>query len=162
MPFELRPHPTPTLRPEAPYLQNAWKQAVYPLAAEMGVFILLPDVSPQPHTRLAFEGLEFAKDHDAASAYNDAVMRAFFQQSRNIGEPSVLGDIAEGVGLPRDNFLEALRNRAYSERVATLLREAENQRVTAVPMFVIGAAKLVGLHSRQRLEAVISEQGEVA
>jgi predicted DsbA family dithiol-disulfide isomerase len=31
MPFELRPEPHPTLRPEGDYLQRAWQQSVYPL-----------------------------------------------------------------------------------------------------------------------------------
>ena len=65
MPFELRPSPAPTLRPDGPYLQTAWKNSVYPLARRMGVEIRLPSVTPQPYTRLAFEGLEFAKKHGA-------------------------------------------------------------------------------------------------
>ena len=36
MPFELRPYPHPTLRPEGEYLQRAWSQSVYPLARQMG------------------------------------------------------------------------------------------------------------------------------
>ncbi len=32
LPFELRPYPTPILRPEGAYLQRAWRQSVYPLA----------------------------------------------------------------------------------------------------------------------------------
>ena len=158
MPFELRPHPTPTLRPEGHYLQNAWKQSVYPLAAQLGIYIRLPDVSPQPYTRLAFQGLEFAKDYRAADAYNDAVMRAFFQQSLNIGDPEVLAGIASRVGLPRADFAEALEKRLYAERVETLLREGLAAGVTAVPLFVIGDARLIGLQPRERLEAVISEQ----
>ena len=55
MPFELRPYPTPTLKPEGQYLKEAWKHSVYPMAKSMGIPIILPDVSPQPYTRLAFE-----------------------------------------------------------------------------------------------------------
>ena len=139
-------------------MQNAWKHSVYPLAKHLGIHIRLPDVSPQPHTRLAFEGLEFAKDHRAADAYNDAVMRAFFQQSLNIGDTEVLAGIASGVGLPRTDFAEALDKRLYADRVETLLRQALAAGVTAVPLFVIGDARLVGLQPRERLEAVISEQ----
>jgi len=63
MPFELRPYPKPTLRPEGEYLQRAWSQSVFPLARFMGVPIVLPSVSPQPHTHSAFEGFQYAKDH---------------------------------------------------------------------------------------------------
>src|SRR5436190_12364789 len=58
MPFELRPEPQPTLRPEGDYLQRAWLQSVYPIARRMGVPIKLPALSPQPHTHLAFEGYQ--------------------------------------------------------------------------------------------------------
>jgi len=58
MPFELRPEPQPTLRPEGDYLQRAWQQSVYPIARQMGAPIALPPVSPQPHTLLAFEGYQ--------------------------------------------------------------------------------------------------------
>lgn len=59
MPFELRPEPHPSLRPEGDYLQRAWQDSVYPIARQMGVPIQLPPVSPQPHSHLAFEGFQF-------------------------------------------------------------------------------------------------------
>ncbi len=63
MPFELWPYPSETLRPEGDYLQQAWQQRVYPIARQMGVPIKLPPISPQPHSHLAFEGFQFAKEH---------------------------------------------------------------------------------------------------
>src|SRR3982750_551118 len=118
MPFELRPYPTPTLRPEGGYLQNAWRNSVYPLAERMGVEIRPPAVSPQPYTRLAFEGLEFAKDRGAADEYNSGVMRAFFQRGEDIGDPEVLTQIASTAGLQTDAFRSALEQRIYTDRVA--------------------------------------------
>jgi predicted DsbA family dithiol-disulfide isomerase len=160
MPFELRPHPAPTLRPEDAYLQTAWKNSVYPLAARMGVEIRLPSLSPQPRTRLAFEGLEFAKDHGAGEEYNSEVMRAFFQRSENIGTPEVLTSVASSVGLDAGAFQNALKAQTYSDRVAELLRYAnENVHVTGVPLFLIGDVRLSGVQSRQTLESVIDDLG---
>src|SRR5690242_8984776 len=102
MPFELRPEPTPTLRPEGDYLQKAWEKNIYPMAERFGVEMRLPTVSPQPHTRLAHEGMLFARQHggdDKANAYNDAVFRGFFVDSKDIGDPDVLARIAESIGL---------------------------------------------------------------
>ena len=156
MPFELRPYPTPTLRPEGSYLQQAWRNAVYPLAERMGVPIRLPAVSPQPYTRLAFEGLEFAKDHGAADEYNSGVMRAFFQRSEDIGDPEVLTRIASESGLQPDAFRSALDQRTYADRVARLLRHAnEEVQVTGVPLFVIGNQRLSGVQSKAALESAI-------
>src|SRR4051794_5456864 len=99
MPFELRPVPTPTLRPEDDYLQNAWQRSVYPLAVQMGVPIVLPPVSPQPHTHLAWEGYQFALAQGAGDAYNHRVLRAFFREGRDVGSVDVLAGLAGDVGL---------------------------------------------------------------
>ena len=90
MPFELRPEPHPTLRPEGDYLQRAWQQSVYPLARQMSVPITLPPVSPQPHTHLAFEGYQYAKEHGKGNEYNHRVLEAFFQDGQDIGDADVL------------------------------------------------------------------------
>ena len=157
MPFELRPYPTPTLRPDGDYLERAWRQSVYPLAARMGVEIRLPHVSPQPYTRRAFEGLEFAKDHDRGSEYNDRVMRAFFQESQDIGDPDVLAELAAEVGLTRETFRDAIGSGEYSARVESLLREAYGLGIEGVPFFVIGKRALSGVQSRQAIEAAIDD-----
>ena len=107
MPFELRPFPTPTLRPEGDYLQQAWAQSVYPLAAKMGVEIKLPTVSPQPHTHLAFEGFQYAKEHTKGNQYNSRLLRAFFQEDEDIGQTDVLAKLATEVGLDEENYKQA-------------------------------------------------------
>ena len=158
MPFELRPYPAPTLRPEGTYLQNAWHQSVYPIAKRLGVDIKLPDVSPQPYTRLAFEGLEFAKDRNKGDEYNDRVMRAFFQESQNIGDPSVLAQLGAEIGLRADEFRGALDSREYASRVEKLLRHAQDEMgITGVPLFVIGDRTLMGLQSRDALANAIEQ-----
>src|SRR5690242_14915359 len=159
MPFELRPHPNPTLRPEGEYLQRAWQQSVYPLARQMGVPIELPSVSPQPHTHLAFEGYQFAKDHGKGNEYNHRVLQAFFVEGQDIGQIDVLTKLAGEVGLNEKEFDEALRTRKYREAHQRALRQAyEEAGVSGVPMFVIGDRVLTGLQDRETLEAVIQEE----
>lgn len=156
MPFELRPAPTPTLRPEGSYLQTAWQQSVYPLAERLGVEIRLPAVSPQPYTRLAFEGMELAKDHGAAGTYHTGVMRAFFQRGEDIGQIDVLTRLAADAGLDAAEFRAALEQRRYADRVEQLLRYATDEvQVTGVPLFLIGDRRLSGVQSRQALEDAI-------
>src|SRR5262249_48111797 len=115
MPFELRPEPHPTLRPEGEYLQRAWAQFVYPLARRMGGPIALPPVSPQPHTPRAFEGYQYARERGRGNEYNRRVLEAFFVEGRDIGDIGVLASLAEEVGLDRREFEEALRTRTYRE-----------------------------------------------
>src|SRR5207302_4696667 len=113
MPFELRPEPHPTLRPEGDYLQRAWQQRVYPIARQTGVPIKLPTVSPQPHSHLAFEGFQYAKEHGKGNEYNHRVLMAFFVESQDIGSTEVLNKLASEIGLNEKEFEEALRTRKY-------------------------------------------------
>jgi predicted DsbA family dithiol-disulfide isomerase len=158
MPFELRPEPHPTLRPEGEYLQRAWRQSVYPLARRMGVPITLPPVSPQPHTHLAFEGYQYAKEHGRGSDYNHRVLGAFFVEGRDIGQIDVLAELAGEVGLDREEFGEALRTRKYREAHRQALRQAYQEAgVSGVPAFFIGRNRLEGLQGKETLERAIDE-----
>jgi predicted DsbA family dithiol-disulfide isomerase len=161
MPFELRPEPHPTLRPEGDYLQRAWQQAVYPLARRMGVPISLPPVSPQPHTHLAFEGYQYARELGKGNEYNRRILEAFFVEGQDIGQIDVLTRLAGEVGLNEKEFEEALRTRKYREAHRRALRHAyEEAGVTGVPMFVIGDQVLTGLQDRGTLGAVIEEESK--
>jgi predicted DsbA family dithiol-disulfide isomerase len=159
MPFELRPYPNETLRPEGDYLQRAWRQSVYPIARQMGVPIKLPTVSPQPHSDLAFEGFQYAKEHGRGNEYNHRVLAAFFVESQDIGDIGVLTKLAGEVGLDEKEFEAALKSRKYRDAHQRALRHAyEEVGVTGVPMFVIGSQVLTGLQERETLEAVIEQE----
>lgn len=159
MPFELRPYPNETLRPEGDYLQRAWQQRVYAIARQMGVPIKLPTVSPQPHSHLAFEGFQFVREHGRDNEYNHRVLEAFFVESQDIGDISVLSKLAGEVGLDEKEFEDALRTRKYREAHQRALRHAYQEAgVSGVPMFVIGEQVLTGLQDRETLDAVIEQE----
>jgi predicted DsbA family dithiol-disulfide isomerase len=157
-PFELRPEPEPTLRPEGDYLRQAWERSVYPLAARLGVPIQLPPVSPQPHTHLAWEGFQYAREHGKGNEYNHRVLAAFFQEGQDIGRPEVLARLAGEVGLDETAFAEALRTRKYREAHRRALVDAYEAGVSAVPLFLIGRRALPGLRSREDLERAIDSE----
>ncbi len=158
MPFELRPEPSPTLRPEGEYLQQTWARSVYPMAERMGVPIVLPDASPQPHTHLAFEGDQFAKGRDLGPAYNERVLDAFFREGRDIGDVAVLSELAGEVGLDRVEFDAALRLRDDREAHRSALRHASDEaKITGVPAFVIGGRVLAGVQDEATLDAAITD-----
>src|SRR5207248_9577298 len=98
-------------RPQGDYLQRAWQQRVYPIARRMGVPINLPEVSPQPHSHLAFEGFQYAKEHGRRNDYNHRVLTAFFVEGQDIGDIAVLTKLAGEVGLVEKGVEEAWRMR---------------------------------------------------
>lgn len=156
MPFELRPYPNKTLKPEEHYLQSTWKQSVYPMAERMGVEIVLPDVSPQPYTHLAFEGYQYAKEHGKGNEYNDHMLRAFFQRGLDIGNLKVLTMLAGEVGLDQDEYRHALETRKYKEAHQQALYHAYNEvDITAVPTFIVGDRVVPWMRSKEALEQII-------
>jgi predicted DsbA family dithiol-disulfide isomerase len=158
MPFELRPEPSPTLRPEDDYLPTVWKKSVYPLAAQMGVRIVLPRVSPQPHTRLAFEGYQFAREHGLGREYTHRIFTAFFQEERDIGDIAVLTEHAAEIGLDGMSFRKALLEGRYTRAHREALHHAYNEaRIMSVPTFVIGDRKIQGVPEPETLAAAIDQ-----
>jgi predicted DsbA family dithiol-disulfide isomerase len=156
MPFELRPEPATTLRPEDDYLQSGWAQSVYPLAAQMGIEIKLPDVSPQPYSRLAFEGHLFAEANGLSREYTHRMFTAFFRESHDIGDIDVLTSLAEEIGLDATAFRAALHDGIYAEAHQALLKQAyEEVQVTAVPSFLIGNRLLRGLVDKNALVSLL-------
>jgi predicted DsbA family dithiol-disulfide isomerase len=159
MPYELRPFPNETLKPEGDYLQNTWRQSVYPMAENMGIEIVLPNVSPQPHTHLAFEGYQYAKEKGKGNEYNDRMLRAFFQEEQDIGSIDVLTKLAGEIGLDEKEYREALTTRRYKEAHQKALKYAyEEADITAVPTFMIGDTKIAGMRSKETLEQIIEDE----
>ncbi|WP_247237356.1 DsbA family protein [Telluribacter sp. SYSU D00476] len=163
MPYELRPYPAETLRPEGDYLQNTWRSSVYPLAEQLDVPIRLPRVSPQPHTHLAFEGYQYAREKGKGQEYNERMLKAFFQEELDIGDIEVLTRLAMEVGLDAEEYREALTSRKYKEAHQKALRHAyEEANITAVPTLIIGSTVLRGLHARETIERVIKKESGAA
>lgn len=61
IPYVLRPYPTETLNPHEPFVKEAWKRSILPKAKQLGIKMKLPNIAPQPHTNLAFEGYHLQK-----------------------------------------------------------------------------------------------------
>ena len=156
-PFELRPEPTPTLRPEDEYLQSTWQQVVYPMAERMGVPIVLPRVSPQPYSRLAFEGFAYAAEHGLGQRYTERIFRAFFVMQRDIGRPDVLTDVAAGLGLDADDFRAALDSGRYAQAHQQARRRARELEITTVPTLLVDGQRLEGVPSPEALHRLLGD-----
>lgn len=158
LPFELRPDPVPTLKPEDDYLPSVWNKSVYPMARRMGVEIALPSISPQPRTAKAFLVLQLAKEHGLGEAYSLAMFQAFFQQDRNIGDEDVIIGVATSVGLVSSDVRQALTSRdRYESHVADQRHATDTVGVSAVPSFRIGGQLFSGVLNAERLIAAVDE-----
>ena len=160
MPFELRPYPTPTLKPEGQYLKEAWKHSVYPMAKSMGIPIILPDVSPQPYTRLAFEGSIAASAQNKAKEYNHRIFSAFFQDGLDIGKQSILESCAADIGMDPYKFgLDLASGRFKSECERQLISGRELFQISSVPTFIINNdVRIAGVASKETLQSIFEKQ----
>ncbi|MCA8865728.1 MULTISPECIES: DsbA family protein [unclassified Halomonas] len=159
-PFELRPAPVPTLKVEDPYLPKIWQDSVYPMAKKLGVPITLPNISPQPRTDKAFEVFAMAEEQGLGHAYSMAALKAFFQQERDIGDPEVLADIGESVGLERQAVLDALAQGSYREQHQMAQRHAvEEALIQSVPTLVIDGEMIQGVPDPDALKRFLIERG---
>lgn len=160
MPFELRPYPIPTLKPEGQYLKEAWKHSVYPMAKSMGIPIFLPKVSPQPYTRLAFEGSFAASAQNKAKEYNHRVFTAFFQDSLDIGKQSILESCAADIGIDSNKFgLDLNTGRFRNECERQLFIGREHLQISSVPTFIINNnVRVSGVLSKEKLLSIFEKQ----
>lgn len=162
-PFELRPDPVPTLRPEDEYLPRVWNASVYPMADRVGIPMTLPSISPQPRTEKAFMVLQLAQERDLAQEYTEAMFTAFFQEDRNIGEDEIITEVATSVGLNRDEVEEALNSEERRARQRADQDYAVNTvGINSVPGVVVeGQVLLRGVPSATRLKKVIDQLNQL-
>ena len=133
-PYEL----TPESRERVDTWHDEKRRANYQILVEpcarLGLDMKLPPhVIPRPYTRLAFEGWYYACGQGKADAYNDLVYQAYFILEQDIGDISVLAELAKewtvlsctkpsiSAKNPRKciDFILALRNGAKYEVVGS-------------------------------------------
>jgi predicted DsbA family dithiol-disulfide isomerase len=156
-PFELRPESTSAPRPDCDDLHSVWQQVVYSMAERMGVPIVLPRVSPQPYSRLAFEGFAYAEEHGLGRRYTERMFWAFFVKQRDIGRPEVLTGVAEELGLDAGDFRAALDSGRYAQTHQQVLRRARELEITAVPTFLVDGRRLEGMPTAEALHRLLTD-----
>ena len=139
--FELRPEPVPTLDPQGEYLTRVWRDAVYPMAARLGITMRLPPV--QPRSRRAHEAAKWAHAEGRFADFNAALFRAIFERGEDIADPVVLSNLAAALELDAAALRRALDSREFEAAVLADERDAEQLGVTGVPAFVAARRAIV-------------------
>ena len=107
------------------------------------------------NSRLAQELGKWADTKPGGEAIHDALFRAYFVDGRNIGDPTVLVQIAESVGLPGEEATEVLRARSFKAAVDADWAKSREYGVTGVPTFVAGGRGVVGAQPYEVLEELV-------
>lgn len=146
-PFDLRSdrrRPDGTLRPPADGHKDddyfdAVRQQVRRLRERFGVEMAI-DVARDVDSRNAQLASVFVRmEHpDDWLAFDRAVYAALWQDERAIGDPAVLADVAEAVGLPSGVIETALADDGVERRLEDQFEAARLRGIGGVPTFVYG------------------------
>ena len=79
----------------------------------------------------------FAKDYGKNIEMTEALFKAYFVDSKNISDFDTLGDIANSIGLNKDEALKVLNSDKYKKEVREDENLARNYSITSVPTFII-------------------------
>ncbi len=109
------------------------------------------------NSRLAQELGKWADTLPGGEAIHDALFRAYFVDVKNIASPEVLLEVAERVGLPREEARQVLETRSFKQAVDEDWAKSHQYGVTGVPTFVAGGHGVVGAQPYETLERLVQQ-----
>ena len=109
------------------------------------------------NSRLAQELGKSADTQPGGEALHDTLYRAYFVDARNIGDPDVLVEIAQGVGLPAEEARQVLTERRFKDAVDADWAKSRQWGVTGVPTFVANRYGVVGAQPYEVLEQLLDK-----
>ena len=121
------------------------------------------DFIPKPpltESYTASMGFLFAQDKGVGEAFNELVFKSRWSQGNDISQLEVLADIAEKVGLNQKEFLAAIKDPQYKQRLLEVRQQAVDAGVFGAPTFIYQGKRFWG---NDRIESLIHEiTGEFA
>ena len=111
------------------------------------------------NSRLAQELGKWADTQPGGVALHDALYRAYFVDARNIGDPEVLVEMAQSVGLSAEAARAVLIERRFKDAVDADWAKSRRYGVTGVPTFVAGGHGVVGAQPYEVLVKLLEQVG---
>ncbi len=111
------------------------------------------------NSRLAQELGKWADTQPGGEAIHDALYRAYFVDARNIGDPDILVEIAQSVGLPVEAARAVLTERRFKDEVDADWAKSHAYGVTGVPTFVAQRYGVVGAQPYEVLVQLLEKAG---
>ena len=111
------------------------------------------------NSRLAQELGKWAETQPGGAAIHDKLYRAYFVEARNIGDPQVLVEIAQSVGLPAEEARAVIVERRFKDAVDADWAKSHQYGVTGVPTFVANHYGVVGAQPYEVLAQLVEKAG---
>ena len=111
------------------------------------------------NSRLAQELGKWADTLEDGEKLHDALYRAYFVDSKNIGDADVLLEVVGSVGLSVDDARAVIENRTFEAEIDTDWQKSQQYGVTGVPTYVSGGYGVVGAQPYEALEQLMQQVG---
>ncbi len=111
------------------------------------------------NSRLAQELGKWADTQPGGEKLHDALYRAYFVDTKNIGDPEVLVALAESVGLSGAEARSVIAERRFKDAVTADWTKSHQYGVTGVPTFVAGGYGVVGAQPYEALAQLLDKVG---
>jgi predicted DsbA family dithiol-disulfide isomerase len=111
------------------------------------------------NSRLAQELGKWADTQPGGGAIHDALYKAYFVEARNIGDPDILVEIAESVGLDGAVARQVIEERRFKDEIDADWQKSAAYGVTGVPTFVAERYGVVGAQPYESLVQLVERAG---
>ena len=111
------------------------------------------------NSRLAQELGKWADTQEGGEAIHEKLFKAYFVDGRNIGDPDVLVEIAESVGLDGAKARRVIEERSFKDAVDADWAKSRQYGVTGVPTYVADQQGVVGAQPYEVLEQFMAAVG---
>lgn len=111
------------------------------------------------NSRLAQEVGKWAEEEGRGDQFHKTAFEAYFRDGINLALPEELVKLAEGVGLEGQAAGRVMEDRSHSAAVDRDWNLSRQMGVTAVPTFILGMERLVGMQPEADLEAALIRAG---
>lgn len=161
-PYELTPEP----RERVDVCHDEERKKRYQILVEpakaLGLDMKMPPaVCPRPYTRLAFEGMFYAREQGKEAEYSDLAYRAYFEKELDIGDLDVLCGLAGQAGLDQEGFRQALEAGTYRQQEKEASEySAKVLEVTGVPTIYLNGKKIAVEHYTKEEMVQILQEGQ--
>ena len=124
--------------------EDALSEPLRSHAEEAGLIMRPPPVTP--NTMYSLEATEYAQQQGKFMEFHKAAYKAFWEDKQDLGDLSVIGSVAQSVGLDSADLSQRLERNEYSSTVTGQYQEALNYGIRGIPTFLVGNLMFTGAH----------------
>ena len=145
--YLLRPDTPKEGAPRAPRPGESEDELSEPLrsqAEEAGLIMKPPPLTP--NSLYSLEATEYAQQQGKFLEFHKAAYKALWEDKQDLGDLTVIGAVADSVGLNSAELLERLKSQEYSTTVMGQYEEALGYGIRGIPTFLVGNLMFTGAH----------------